>query len=108
MRRTNCILYVLFQIALIVSMVTMNTIIKGVTMIVFFPFMLLMSMWTVTTSNGTEYRDELAISYDTIALSLEAIIWDTAIKNGGIWITLFLISVVLMLGRSFLILRRPS
>ena len=107
MRRTiKCILYILFQIALVVSLLTMNPIFKGVTMIIFFPFMLLSSMHTV--SNGSAYNEELVITYDTIALTIEALFWDMAMKNGGIWIALFSVSVVLILYWLLFNLRRPS
>ncbi len=84
----------------------MNSVVKGVTMIVFFPFMLLLSMFTTNDSSG--YDEELVITHDTIALTIEALIWDTAMKNGGIWIALFSVSVVLMLYWLLYNLRRLS
>lgn len=96
---------VLFQMLLVATIMFEIPILRGITTVVCFPAMILASMVAGDEKNNNK---DFVITYETIALVVEAILWDTAIKNGGYWIFLFVISVIAVLYLLLYTLRRIS
>ena len=100
----NCLI-LLFEIALVVTVITQIGILKVLTMVVLFPIAVFLSMLTGSDSPG---GGDLVLTGETILFVAQGLLWDTAMDAGGLWLVALYISVAIVSIIVILSFERPS
>ena len=92
--KTTNVIMLLFQLGMIVALATQYWLFKALALVVFFPLAIFASV-CIAREGVDGFEDDCRLTLEAFFVVVQGLIWDTAIKNGGVWLAIFAISVVL-------------